>query len=226
MTATDEPGSAANAHAVTEFDISTMTFESLVLAYDTRVLEPRPWTAMQSRWAVELLAGAGEDAVVVDLCTGVGNIGLLAAAEAGSRLLAVDVDPVACAFALGNAERAGLLDRVEVRCANMEHALEVSERFDVIVADPPWVPSERVENYPQHPALAIDGGADGLDLARMCVRIAQRHLTETGTLLLQLGTTEQCDQIVHELPPSLRESGRRRGDGGWVLALSPAVNAA
>ncbi len=194
-------------------------FGALQIEYDERVLEPRAWTALQSRWAVELLEDAADDAAVLELCTGAGHIGLLAAAESGRRLVAVDVDPAACDFARANAERAGLVERVEVRCGPLQEAVRADERFAVVIADPPWVESGSVATFPEDPVLAIDGGADGLDLARACAGVAAEHLELGGTLLLQLGTAEQCDTVAHESSPALVESGRREGERGWVLAL-------
>ena len=77
-------------------------FGGLQIAYDARVLEPRSWTAMQSRWAAELVSDV-PDARIVELCSGAGHIGLLAASLSGASLVCVDVDPVACAFAGANA---------------------------------------------------------------------------------------------------------------------------
>lgn len=218
-----------------EGPVSTIDFEGLSIEYDDRVLEPRLWTAMQSRWAVELLSqgadGSGDQsgsgardgvADVLELCAGAGHIGLLVAAESGRRLVAVDIDPVACAFALGNAERAGLLDRVEVRCGPMTETVGAGERFAVVVADPPWVTSEELVSYPEDPLQAIDGGIDGLSVARDCVEVATRHLEPTGSMLVQLGTEEQCDQLAQEAGPALQETGRRQGERGWILRLQPS----
>ncbi len=197
------------------------TFGTLEIEYDDRVLEPRPWTALQSRWAVELLADAPTPATVLELCTGAGHIGLLAAAESGCRLVAVDIDPTACALARTNAARAGLAEAVEVRCGAMQDAVGPEERFAVVIADPPWVETASVGAFPEDPVLAIDGGVDGLGLARDCVRVAESHLVAGGTLLLQLGTAEQCDTIAREWGSGLDEVGRRQGERGWILALRP-----
>lgn len=163
----------------------------LDIAYDARVLRPRPWTAAQARWAAELLAGA-EPGPVLELCTGAGHIGLLAILGNERRLVAVDADPVACDYARRNAADAGLAGRVEVRRAVLEEALEPGERFPVIIADPPWVPSARTNDFADDPAFAIDGGLDGLAVARRCLEVARDHLTPAGALLLQLGTAAQA----------------------------------
>jgi release factor glutamine methyltransferase len=162
----------------------------LDIAFDDRVLRPRSWTAAQSEWAAEILAQA-PPGPVLELCTGAGHIGLLAILGNARRLVAVDADPVACGFAASNAADAGLADRVEIRNATLRTALAEGEEFPVIIADPPWVPTVRVEDFPEDPVLAIDGGEDGLVLARGCVEVGAAHLTRRGVLLLQLGTLDQ-----------------------------------
>ncbi|QWC84591.1 RsmD family RNA methyltransferase [Nocardioidaceae bacterium] len=180
----------------------------LTIAYDSRVLEPRPWTAMQSRWAAELLADIdteqpdepGEPGPpLLELCSGAGHIGLLAATLADCRWVAVDLDPTACGYTTRNAETAGVGDRVEVRQGRLEESLGDDERFAVVVADPPWVRHESIGEFPEDPVLAIDGGDDGLHVARAVLRACAGHLRPDGSLLLQLGHTGQVDQLAADL---------------------------
>ncbi len=174
---------------------SHLTFCGLSISYDRRVLEPRPWTEAQSQWAAELLADAPAGPVL-ELCAGVGHIGLGAVRDADRRLVMVDVNPVAREFALGNAAANELASRVEFRLARIDEALTEDERFPVIIADPPWVRSVETSQFPEDPVLAIDGGDDGLDLARTCVDLIDAHLTEGGSALLQLGNTAQAELIA------------------------------
>jgi release factor glutamine methyltransferase len=175
-----------------------MDFGPLRIAYDDRLLQPRPWTAAQSAWAAELLEDA-PPGPVLELCAGAGHIGLLAVLRTTRRLVCVDVNPVACAYTLHNAAAAGLGDRVEVREGRMDEVLSDHERFPLVIADPPWVRRADVDRYPEDPRLAIDGGEDGLDLAWTCVEVARDHLRPAGSLLLQLGTVEQVDALRDRL---------------------------
>ncbi|MGY2701714.1 methyltransferase [Nocardioides sp. HB32] len=172
----------------------TMRFGPLRIAFDGRVLRPRPWTEAQSVWAAEILASA-PPGPVLELCSGAGQIGLLTVVGSGRPLVCVDLNPAACEWARHNAEQAGLADRVEVREGPMDRVIEDPERFALVVADPPWVRREEVGRYPEDPVVAIDGGRDGLDVAWSCVEVARRHLAPSGTLLLQLGTVEQVDAL-------------------------------
>jgi methylase of polypeptide subunit release factors len=202
--------------------VTTMRFGALDISYDHRVLTPRPWTAAQSLWAADLLGTAGPGPVL-ELCTGAGHIGLLAVAGSGRRLVAVDADAVACDYARRNAAAAGLTDQVEVRHATLDEALAEDEQFPLIVADPPWVPSADTGRHPEDPLFAIDGGPDGLALARQCAEVADKHLAPGGVALLQLGNLEQVEALtdwLRDAPPDLTvEEVRRPHPTGVVVLL-------
>jgi methylase of polypeptide subunit release factors len=175
-------------------------FGSLTIAFDERVLRPRTWTTAQSAWAAELLDDlpAGP---VLELCSGAGQIGLLAVTRSQRRLVCVDADAAACEFTRANARAAGLADRVEVRHARLEEAVLAEERFPLIIADPPWVPRSGTGQYPEDPLMAIDGGDDGLAVARACLEVIRGHLACGGTAILQLGTVAQAESLTQQQVP-------------------------
>lgn len=175
----------------------TAAFGTLLIDFDERILEPRAWTAAQSEWAADLIRDA-PDGPVLEVCAGAGHIGLLAIAHEARPLVSVDLDPVACDYVRANAVRAGLADLVEVRQGALDAVLGPDERFAVIIADPPWVPRADTGRYPEDPVLAIDGGDDGLDLARRCWGLADRHLLDGGSAVLQVGTLEQVRRLEDE----------------------------
>jgi methylase of polypeptide subunit release factors len=172
----------------------TVDFGGLRIEYDERVLAPRAWTAAQSEWAARLIRTA-PPGPVLELCSGAGHIGLLAATLAPRTLICVDACAVACSYLRRNAARAGL--RVDVRQGRIDDVLEPDERFAVIIADPPWVPTDEVDGFPEDPATAIDGGTDGLELTRACVEVFARHLVVAGSGLLQVGPGQA--PLVREL---------------------------
>jgi methylase of polypeptide subunit release factors len=201
-------------------------FGSLTISYDSTVLEPRSWTTAQSHWAADLLRTSPEGPVL-ELCSGAGHIGLLAVALTPRRLVQVDVSPRACAFARANAAAAGLAVDVEVLEGPVDGALGPARRFAGVIADPPWVRSGEVGRFPEDPLLAIDGGQDGLDLARSCVEVAARHLEPGGWVLLQMGTPEQVDGLQAWLagpsaPALVVREVRGYGDRGVLVHLGPA----
>ncbi len=172
----------------------TMRFGALEIAFDDRLLRPRPWTAAQSVWTAELLLSAPPGAVL-ELCSGAGHIGLLAVLGSDRGLVCVDVNPAAAERTCENARAAGIADRVEARCAVIAEALDQDERFAAVVADPPWVPEAETGRYPEDPLLAINGGVDGLSVARECVAAIGRHLMPGGSAVLQLGTARQVAEL-------------------------------
>ncbi|MDQ3896913.1 MAG: methyltransferase [Actinomycetota bacterium] len=168
-----------------------MPFGPVAIAFDETVLRPRPWTLAQSAWAAEL-AGGGD---MLELGSGAGHIGLAAAALSGSRLVQVDRDPAACRWSAHNAVANGLAERVEQRCGRTTDVLDPGERFAVVIADPPYVPSADVGLYPDDPLGAIDGGPDGLDGVRAFLHGLDAHLTPGGGVVLQVRGGAQAARL-------------------------------
>ena len=224
MNIDETPHGRGEATQLSEPEVAShLTFQGLIIAYDHQVLEPRPWTEAQSTWAAELLAEA-PDGPVLELCAGVGHIGLGAVRDSTRDLVMVDFNPVAQRFAAHNAVVNHMADRFEFRLARMEEALEAVERFGLIIADPPWVRSTETSRFPADPVLAIDGGDDGLALARVCVALIDKHLTDGGSALLQLGNTEQV-QLIAQHAEQLGEDavtvkGTQTFDDGVIVRLA------
>lgn len=198
-------------------------FAGLDIRWDRRVLRPRPWTADQSRWAAEL-AEEVPAGPILELCCGAGHIGLLAARLTGRDLVQVDRDPVAASYARQNADRAGVT--ADVRSAALRAALEPDELFGIVIADPPWLPTGTVAQYPDDPVLAVDGGADGFDMILECLDASLRQLLPEGHLVLQVGVPQQADLVAEWL------AGHRSGravyevrdcrPGGLLVHVGPA----
>jgi release factor glutamine methyltransferase len=182
-------------------DISTpptsqLRFGPVEIEYDARVLEPRPWTLLQSEWAAALAFGA-EPGPMLELCAGAGHIGLAAAVLAGRDLVQVEADEAAAGFAVRNAARAGWSARTQVRMGDLRTAVRPDERFPIVIADPPYLPSADVARWPADPPTAIDGGPDGLDLVRACLAVAASQLTPDGVVLLQVAGERQAGEVTH-----------------------------
>lgn len=197
----------------------TVDFGGLWIAFDDRVLRPRPWTLEQALWAEALLPALPEGPVL-ELCSGAGQIGLRGVHGSGRRLVCVDANPVAAAYAVSNARAAGLGDALDMREGDLGATLDPLERFPLVIADPPWVPRAGTQQFPEDPLLAIDGGDDGLRVIRMCLRVIESHLAPGGVALLQLGTPEQATSVTHLLSsPDLHAGELRVYQGGVVLRL-------
>jgi release factor glutamine methyltransferase len=169
-----------------------VTFGPVRIEFDATVLEPRPWTVVQSGIAADLLRDQPPGAIL-ELCCGAGQIGLAAAALSGRALVQIDDSADACRWARHNAAANQL--ETDVRHAAMDHALADGERFALVLADPPYVPTPEVATYPDDPPHAIDGGDDGLDVVRTCLAVAMRHARSHASVVLQVRGPAQADRV-------------------------------
>lgn len=161
-------------------------FRGLRITVAAGVFVPRRRTGFLVEQAVAL---APEPAVVVDLCCGSGAVGAALLAERGRvELVAADIDPAAVDCARRNVEpRGGLVVQGDLD-APLPPTLR--GRVDVLVANAPYVPSAAIATMPpearEHEArVALDGGADGLDVQRRVAAAALRWLAPAGHLLIE-----------------------------------------
>jgi release factor glutamine methyltransferase len=162
---------------------------------DTGVFVPRRRSEAVVAAAVQALAARpGPEPVVVDLCCGTGALGVaVARAMAGVSLWCVDLDPAAVACARVNVEPLG----GTVLRGDLDGPLPgaLRGRVDVLLASPPYVPSDEVRLMPSEARLherphALDGGPDGLDVARRVVSAAPSWLSPYGTLLVEVARAQ------------------------------------
>jgi methylase of polypeptide subunit release factors len=195
-------------------------FGGLQIAFDSRILRPREWTEHQSRWAAELLPDLPAG-TVLELCSGAGQIGLLAISGSSRRLVCVDINPTAAEYTASNALAAGLRRRVEMRLGRVGDVLAPRERFPLIIADPPWVQRSQTTRFPEDPVLAIDGGDDGLSVVQECLTAIAKHLADGGVALLQLGPGGQVEAVTRLLAKTGLRAGEAREfeDRGVLLRI-------
>lgn len=153
---------------------------------DARALVPRPETELLAEAAIQALPEGGR---LLDLCTGTGCIALSAAlARPAATVVATDLSPEALALAAENAAALGA--RVELLRGDLFAPLPAGVRFDVLVSNPPYVPSGELAGLSREvrrePRLALDGGPDGLALLRRIVAGARQWLLPGGLLLLEM----------------------------------------
>jgi release factor glutamine methyltransferase len=174
-------------------------FAGLRVEVGPGVFVPRRRTELLVREAVRLLRERGlpgdgrprvtSTPVVVDLCCGSGAVGLAVATQAGPvDLLAADVDPVAVRWAGRNVERVGGL----ATHGDLYDALPAGlrGRVDVLVVNAPYVPTTEIAHMPpeardHEPGVALDGGADGLDVVRRVAAGAAGWLAPGGHLVVE-----------------------------------------
>lgn len=165
-------------------------FCGLRIAVDPGVFVPRRRTEFLARQAATL---AGPGSVVVDLCCGSGAVGAVFGNDV--ELYAVDIDPAAVRCARRNIS--GLVYEGDL-CSPLPAALRGT--VDVLVANAPYVPTEAIETLApeariHEPRVALDGGADGLDILRRVIAEAPQWLTPGGHLLFE-ASERQASMIV------------------------------
>jgi release factor glutamine methyltransferase len=175
-------------------------FWTLELTVTPDVLIPRPETECLVETALAVLKKypAGRRGRVLDLGTGSGAIVLALAAEAPEHsYYACDISPAAAAIARSNAGEAGVPGRVDFWVTGWFSALKPGRAlFDLIVSNPPYVPSAAIDRLApeialHEPRLALDGDADGLRSYRTIIGEAYRYLAPGGSLLLEIGADQR-----------------------------------
>ena len=135
--------------------------------------------------------------LVADICTGTGCIACSIAHEhAGTHVIATDISPVAVELARENAESLGLAERVEVVECDLGRGIDVRlvGAFDLVVSNPPYVPTPVLADIPREvadyePDLALDGGADGLDVFRRLISWCAQAIKPGGAFAFELHET-------------------------------------
>lgn len=127
---------------------------------------------------------------IMDLCTGNGSLAVLAAmAWPEAVVQGLDLSAQALAVAERNVQRHHLQARIQLLAS--DGFAQASGRYDMILCNPPYVNAESMAGLPPEfqaePALALAGGADGMDFVRHCLRDAPQWLTPQGVLVLEIG---------------------------------------
>ena len=187
------------------------------------VFVPRQRSSVLVDVAVAAARTSSPPTIVVDLCCGTGALGLaVASAVAGVQLHAADVDPAAVACARRN------LAAGEVHEGDLYDALpdRLRGRVDVLVANAPYVPTDEIALMPPEARVhehrvALDGGADGLDLHRRIAAGAPRWLAPGGSLVIE-SSVRQAERTAEACAAAgLRPRTLRRGESTVVEAVRP-----
>lgn len=156
------------------------------------VLIPRPDTETLIERALQLLPD-GAETRVLDLCTGSAAIAITLAAERATvQVTATDISAAALEVARRNAERLGVAARCTFLEGDLFAPLPAADRFDLIVANPPYIPEAEIASlqpdiHQHEPHLALAAGPDGLDHLRRLSAEALAFLRSNGSVLFEVG---------------------------------------
>ena len=200
-----------------QYILGSADFMGLRFRVDEHVLIPRQDTeALVEAALIELRQRPGRP-TLLDLCCGSGCVGLsLASLAPHACVTLTDLSPEALEVARANQK--ALAVRAELRQGDLFDALG-RERFDVIACNPPYIPSGELPALQREvrfePALALDGGPDGLDFYRRIAEAAPERLNPGGAIFLEVGIAQAhpvLDLLKTHLP--CREAGTIRDLNG------------
>ena len=160
---------------------------------------------------------------VLDLCTGSGCLAILASRNfPNAEIDAVDISKDALEVAARNVRDYGLGDRLTLYRGDLFKPLD-GKRYDLIISNPPYVDAQGMADLPREcraePKLAFDGGADGLDLVRIILDEAKRHLTPQGGLLCEIGRCRPALEAAYpQLPLLWLDTEDSDGEVFWIAA--------
>ncbi len=165
-------------------------FFGLLFYVEQGVFIPRPETEILVQAVLDKLPKTAP-CNILDLCTGSGNIAIsLAKFAKYAKITAIDKNQ----NCLNIAERNALFNKannIKFIKSNLFENLDSDEKFDIIVSNPPYIKKSDLEILPpevkHEPALALDGGQDGLDFYRRILQESPKFLKQGGFLALELG---------------------------------------
>lgn len=213
-------------------------FYGLRIAVDPGVFVPRRRTELLVRESAALARRAAlpppaspdvpRSLTIVDLCCGSGAVGAALAQALGRiELHAADIDPAAVACARRNLAAAG----GHVYSGDLYQPLPATlrGRINILIANAPYVPTEAISLLPQEarvhePRVALDGGADGLDVLRRVTEAAPRWLAPGGSLLFEISEGQAAGMVEtvtqHGLTPRIVECDDL--DATIIVATAPS----
>lgn len=205
-------------------------FMGIELISDERALIPRKETEILGHKALEiadLISQQKDNILVIDACCGSGNLGIaIASFNRKCKVCASDLSPEAVELAKDNIALLNLQDRVIAKQGDLLAPFETDEFFkkvDLIVCNPPYILSSKVQNMDKEiatnePTMAFDGGMLGIKIIQRLIREAPPLLTDQGWLLFEVGAgqgdfiIQLCErsQLYNHIDSVSDESGIKR----------------
>ena len=167
------------------------------------VLIPQPDTEMLVEEAISIAENI-DNPLILDLCTGSGAIAIsIAKFVPNVKIVATDISKKALEIAKQNAKLNGVANTIEFIESDLFTKLK-NQKFDIIVSNPPYIPTEEIKELPKdvqgEPTIALDGGKDGLDFYRRIAKEGYKFLNRQGFLCLEIGYNqrENVKKIIND----------------------------
>ena len=171
-------------------------FENFTFHVSKNVYEPAEDTYLLAESLV-----VNQDDVVLDMGTGCGILGVLAAKKA-KKVVAVDMNPHAVRCTQMNAERNSVADKMDTRLGNLFEPVMDDEKFNMIIFNTPYLPSKKSEQKAWIDR-AWAGGPSGREIIDQFISQAPQYLAEKGRIVMVQSTLSN----VHETVRKLEEEG-------------------
>ena len=211
--------------------VNKIYMRGLPFYIDERVIVPRSFIGelLDSHFgrddddAMSLINDPSQIKSVLDLCTGSGCLAILAAKRfPNAEIDAVDISKDALAVAARNVADHGLKEEIRLYQGDLFKPLS-GRRYDLIISNPPYVDAASLASLPREcraePKLALDGGADGLDIIRRILMDARAHLRPDGGLLCEVGHgRERLELAFAKLPLLWLDTEDSQGEVFWITA--------
>ncbi len=198
--------------------LGSREFWSLPFSVSRDTLIPRPDSETLIEAALDTIGEAAAPRRLLDLGTGSGCLLLAALSELrGAFGIGVDISPAALAVARANADALGLAARARFLCGDWGRALRAE--FDLILANPPYIEDSEIaglspEIARYEPALALNGGPDGMDCYHALAPELTRLLAPGGVAIVEVGAGRADAVAAIMAGRGLAEIGRRRDLAG------------
>lgn len=174
-----------------QYIVNNQNFYGLDFYVDENVLIPQPDTEILVEEVIQIAKKIDKKAKVLDICTGSGAIAIAICKNQSVEMVASDVSQKALEIAKKNA----LNNSVEMEFIQSNMFENISEKFDIIVSNPPYIETETIkdlsEEVKNEPILALDGGKDGLDFYRILAEQAGNYLKKDGILAVEIGYNQK-----------------------------------
>lgn len=166
-------------------------FYGLDFYVDSNVLIPQPDTEILVEEVIQLAQNMKHNIAILDMCTGSGAIAIAIAKHTNCKMTAVDISKEALEIVRKNA----IQNQVKIETLQSDMFENVSEKFDLIVSNPPYIETKMLENLSQEvknePRIALDGGEDGLEFYRTLAKEATQYLQMNGILAVEIGYNQK-----------------------------------
>ncbi len=171
-----------------QYILGSCDFFGLEFKVNSAVLVPRPETEILVEEALRQFKGSA----ILDIGTGSGNIAVtLAKHLPQARVTAIDISDKALEVARENAVAHGVADRIDFVRADILQGFAPGQAFDLVVSNPPYIPSGQIAFLPadvqKEPRMALDGGEDGLKFCRALIKSSPPLLRKGGCLMMEFG---------------------------------------